>query len=207
MGPEPKHVHTARLKPGITLYLVRHGETDWNRDARYQGQRDIPLNATGRAQAQRNGECLRALLPQLAEADFVSSPLSRARETMDILRAALNLPTEGYTFDARLMELHYGHWEGQLTSDLSLADPEGVAGKNADPFGWRPRGGESYADLENRCIPWIAGLERTTVAVTHGGVTRVMRGALLGLDRMLVPSLEVPQDKVLVLKGTSASWL
>lgn len=200
-------MHTARLKPGITLYLVRHGETDWNRDARYQGQRDIPLNATGRAQALRNGERLRALLPQLAKADFVSSPLSRARETMDILRTALSLPTTGYTFDARLMELHYGHWEGQLALDLPLADPDGVAGKNADPFGWRPRGGESYADLEKRCIPWIEALVRDTVAVTHGGVTRVMRGALLGLDRTLVPTLEVPQDKVLVLQGTAAHWL
>jgi probable phosphoglycerate mutase len=200
-------VHTARLKSGITLYLVRHGETDWNKDARYQGQRDIPLNVTGRAQAERNGNRLRALLPNLADADFVSSPLSRARETMQILRASLSLPTDGFAFDNRLRELHYGHWEGHLASELPFTDPDGVAAKTADPFGWRPRGGESYEDLEKRCIPWIDALERDTVAVTHGGVTRVMRGALLGLDRRLVPTLEVPQDKVLVLEGTSARWL
>ena len=68
-------------------------------------------------------------------------------------------------------------------------------------------GGESYADLEQRCIPWIDALERNTVAVTHGGVSRVIRGALLGLDRRLVPTLEVPQDKVLVLEGATARWL
>lgn len=198
---------TARLKPGVTLFLVRHGETDWNKDSRYQGQRDIPLNATGRAQAQRNGERLRDLLPQLAAADFVSSPLSRAKETMEILRASLSLPTDGFAFDARLMELHYGHWEGNLASELPRTDPEGVAGKAADPFGWRPRGGESYEDLEKRCIPWIAALERDTLAVTHGGVTRVIRGALLGLERRLVPILAVPQDKVLVLKEAAAQWL
>ncbi len=200
-------MQTARLKPGITLYLVRHGETDWNKDARYQGQRDIPLNATGRAQAERNGQRLRALLPALADADFISSPLSRARETMQILRASLSLPMDGVAFDDRLMELHYGHWEGHLSSELPFTDPDGVAAKTADPFGWRPRGGESYEDLEKRCIPWIEALERDTLAVTHGGVTRVMRGALLGLDRRLVPALEVPQDRVLVLKGTTAHWL
>lgn len=200
-------MHTARLKSGITLYLVRHGETDWNKDARYQGQRDIPLNGTGRAQAERNGNRLRALLPEIAKADFVSSPLSRARETMQILRTSLSLPTDSFAFDDRLRELHYGHWEGHLASELPFTDPDGVAAKTADPFGWRPRGGESYEDLEKRCIPWIEALERDTVAVTHGGVTRVMRGALLGLDRSLVPTLEVPQDKVLVLVGTSAHWL
>lgn len=200
-------MRTARLKPGLTLFLVRHGETDWNKDARYQGQRDIALNETGRAQAKRNGERLRGLLPELASADFVSSPLSRARETMEILRASLSLPSNGYSFEPRLMELHYGHWEGHLASELSATDPAGVAAKVADPFGWRPDGGESYADLERRCSPWIDALERDTVAVTHGGVTRVIRGALLGLDRQLVPTLEVPQDKVLVLEGTSARWL
>lgn len=200
-------MRTARLKPGITLYLVRHGETDWNKDARYQGQRDIPLNATGRAQAQRNGERLRALLPPLAEAAFVSSPLARAKETMKILRASLSLPADAFAYDARLMELHYGHWEGHLASELPFTDPDGLAAKTADPFSWRPRGGESYEDLEKRCIPWIEGLEHDTLAVTHGGVTRVIRGALLGLDRRLVPTLEVPQDKVLVLKDISAHWL
>lgn len=191
----------------MTLYLIRHGETDWNKDARYQGQRDIPLNDTGRAQARRNGERLRALLPTIAQANFVSSPLSRAKETMQILRAALRLPTDEVTFDARLVELHYGHWEGHLASELPQTDPNGVAAKTADPFGFRPRGGESYADLMQRCTPWLEGLERDTVAVTHGGVTRVMRGALLGLDRKLVPVLEVPQDKILIIEGTAAHWL
>lgn len=198
---------TARLKPGITLYLVRHGETDWNKQARYQGQRDIALNETGCAQARRNGERLRDLLPNIATAEFVSSPLGRARKTMEILREALGLEPARFTLEPRLMELNYGHWEGHLASELPSSDPQGVAGKNADPFSWRPRGGESYADLMMRCAPWIDSLERDTVAVTHGGVMRVVRGALLGLDRTFVPVLDAPQDKILILEGTDMRWL
>lgn len=201
------HLRTARLKPGVTLYLVRHGETDWNREARYQGQADIPLNDTGRAQAARNGAAIRALLPTISDAEFVSSPLSRARETMEIIRAALALPPKVYRTDPQLIELHYGHWEGQLASKLPETDPEGLNGKNDDPFGWRPRGGESYSDLMERTTRWLASLDRDTLAVTHGGVSRVARGALLGLDRQLVPYLEVPQDQILVLSGDGMRWI
>lgn len=202
-----KATQTAVLKPGVTLYLIRHGETDWNRDSRYQGQADIPLNDTGRAQALRNGQILRQLLPGLAAADFVSSPLSRARETMEIMRAALGLAPGAFRTDAQLMELHYGHWEGHLATDLPTSDPEGVAGKSADPFGWRPLGGESYADLMVRTARWINSITRDTVAVTHGGVSRVARGALFDLDTRLVPTLDVPQDQILVLRDCRMHWL
>lgn len=202
-----KATRTAVLKPGVTLYLIRHGETDWNAEQRYQGQADIPLNDTGRAQALRNGEVLRQLLPGLAAADFISSPLSRARETMEIMRSALGLAPSSFRIDAELMELHYGHWEGHLASELSTSDPVGVAGKAADPFGWRPRGGESYEDLMIRTARWLNTITRDTVAVTHGGVTRVARGALLGIDTRLVPMLDVPQDQILVLRDGTMHWL
>jgi broad specificity phosphatase PhoE len=195
------------LKPGVTLYLIRHGETDWNRAQRYQGQRDIPLNDTGRAQAQRNGTVLKDTLPAAAELDFVSSPLSRAIETMQILRMAMGLDAEAYQTDAQLLELHYGHWEGHLASTLADVDPVGVAAKALDPFAWRPTGGESYSDLMDRIKTWLATIEHDTVAVTHGGVSRVARGAVLKLDASDVPTLEVPQDRILVLRNGTMSWL
>lgn len=194
------------LKPGVTLYLIRHGETDWNREARYQGQRDIPLNAKGREQARRNGRALMPLAAAIAHADFVASPLIRATETMSIVRAELDLAGD-FRIEPELREIHYGHWEGQLASELSITDPEGIAQKSNDPFGWRPRGGESYADLAARICQWLAHVERDTIAVTHGGVSRVARGAVLGLNPRDVPYLEVPQDKILVLTQTGAHWL
>ena len=195
------------LKPGVTLYLVRHGETDWNKDQRYQGQADIPLNDTGRQQAARNGVILKSLMPGIARADFVSSPLSRAVETMEILRCNIGLDAKAYRLDANLLEVHYGHWEGHLASELPQSDPEGVAGKSADAFSWRPRGGESYADLMVRVSAWLATVERDTVAISHGGVSRVARGAVLGLDTADVPTLDVPQDKVLILRDGTMEWL
>ncbi len=198
---------TAALQPGLTLYLIRHGETDWNRDARYQGQRDIPLNDTGRAQSRRQGKALLALMPDLAKFDFVSSPLGRAVETMQIIRSVLGLDANGYRTDRNIVELSYGHWEGELASELPEKDPVGVAGKTSDPFGWRPNGGESYCDLQKRIATWLAGLQRNSVAVTHGGVSRVARGALLGLDTEFVPFLDAPQDRILVLRDGTMDWL
>jgi probable phosphoglycerate mutase len=198
---------TASLKPGLTLYLIRHGETDWNRDARYQGQRDIPLNETGRAQARRQGDVLKSVMPALTAFDFVSSPLVRAVETMQIMQAALGLETGSYRTDDRLVELSYGHWEGQLSSELPQKDPAGVAGKAADPFSWRPIGGESYCDLQQRIAAWLQDLQRDTIVVTHGGVSRVARGALLGISTDQVPFLVAPQDRILVLRDGAMSWL
>ena len=195
------------LRPGVTLYLIRHGETDWNREQRYQGQTDIALNDTGLAQAHRNGLAMRQLLPEIANADFVSSPLSRAVETTKILMKALGVSEQGYRLEPELQELHYGHWEGHLAADLITTDPDGVAAKAKDPYGWRPQGGESYSDLNDRIAKWLATVERDTVAISHGGVSRVARGAVLGLATELVPMLEVPQDKVLVLRDGKMHWL
>lgn len=195
------------LRPDVTLYLIRHGETDWNRDARYQGQTNIGLNEHGRAQALRNGLRLATLSPDIAAADFFSSPLDRAIDTMDIIRGAMGLAAKDYRVEPELIELHYGHWEGHLASELSSSDRDGVAAKIKDPFGWRPRGGESYADLTNRVRRWLETLQRDTVAVTHGGVSRVARGAVLQLDTALVPTLDVPQDRILILRNGQMHWL
>ncbi|WP_295559701.1 histidine phosphatase family protein [uncultured Hyphomicrobium sp.] len=190
-----------------TIYFIRHGETDWNRDRRYQGQKDIPLNETGRAQAHRNGIALRAYLPAIAEAEFIASPLSRTRETMQILRGELGLAPEAYAIDPRLIELSYGVWEGTLQDDILANDRDAVAARKKDAFGWRPDGGESYADLLARVTGWAANVRKDCVVVSHGGVSRCLRAHVLGLDPELIPSLESPQDRVLILTPGAMRWL
>jgi broad specificity phosphatase PhoE len=195
------------MRSGLTLYFVRHGETDWNAERRYQGQTDVPLNERGRTQSRRNGEAMRAFLPGIAGADFVASPLSRAQQTMQILRASLGLDPNGYRVDSRLLELSYGSWEGKLQDDLPHTDPQGLADRQSDPFRWRPVGGESYADLLKRTINWVETLERDTVVASHGGVSRCLRAHLLGLDPATIPDLESPQDQVLVVANSNVSWI
>jgi broad specificity phosphatase PhoE len=196
------------LRSGVRLYYVRHGETDWNRDQRYQGQQDIPLNATGRSQAIRNGRALaEALGKEAAAIDYVASPLLRARETMEIMRAELGLPPRGYRTDDRLREIHYGHWEGELWNELPAKDPKGFAAREADKWGWRPTGGESYRDLSERVAGWLGEVERDTVVAAHGGVMRVLRGLSMRLQPAEIFLLDVPQDKVLIVEAGHTSWL
>jgi len=196
------------LKAGITLYYIRHGETDWNRGQRYQGQRDIPLNATGRAQAKGNGQLLAAALgDRAAQFDYVASPLQRASETMQILRAEMGLDSRTYRTDDRLMEINYGSWEGQPWGDIAVRDAAGYAARQADVWNWRPQGGESYQMLAQRVGAWIAEVASDTVVVAHGGVSRALRAVLFGLSAPEVMRLEVPQDKILVIEAGAMRWL
>ena len=196
------------LKPGVTLYFIRHGETDWNRAQRYQGRQDVPLNATGRSQASRNGRLLVEMLGHGSGApDYVASPLLRARETMEIVRRELGLAPDAYRTDDRLAEIRYGHWEGQLWGELPRTDPDGYAAREADPWGWQPVGGESYRMLSDRVALWLAEVRRDAVVVSHGGVSRVLRGLVLQLGGNEIARLEVPQDKVLLVTAGAARWL
>jgi probable phosphoglycerate mutase len=201
-------IEMLRPPAGVTLYIVRHGETDWNRAQRYQGQTDIPLNATGRTQASRNGERLRDLLgARAADIDWVASPLTRTLETMRLARAAIPLAPDAFARDDRLKEQHFGHWEGQLWHELPHVDPEGFAARAADTWSWTPRGGENYDMLMARTAAFLSTIERDTVIVTHGNVSRVLRGLLLGLDRRAVPKLEVPQDTLWRYAGGTGTWV
>jgi broad specificity phosphatase PhoE len=199
---------TVQLPASTTLYIVRHGETDWNREQRYQGQTDIPLNDTGRAQARRNGQTLRALLASHSDpVHFVASPLTRTLETMRLLRSELDQPPDDFARDDRLKEQHFGHWEGCLWRELPDIDPVGFAARRADMWGWTPRGGENYDMVQTRVAAWLATVRGPTVVVTHGNVSRTLRGLLLSLDRATIPKLEVPQDKLWRFDGSTGAWI
>jgi broad specificity phosphatase PhoE len=183
------------------FYFIRHGETAWNLEGRYQGSRDIPLNDTGRAQADRNGLLLRRLLERSGrkseEFDWYVSPLSRARETMERVRAAFNDTTlPEVTTDDRLIEISFGIYEGQLHTDLA-AGAMPIAGERDDSFWYfRPPEGESYDDLANRITDFGRSLPRRAIVVSHGGVLRVLRRLIEDFPPERAVNWFPPQDSV-----------
>jgi probable phosphoglycerate mutase len=164
--------------PRPVLYYVRHGQTDWNREYRLQGQHDIPLNALGRTQAIQCGTILRDLFErdgrQAGDFEYFASPLGRARVTMELLRAELALDPHAYRTDARLMEMSFGRWEGHTPAELRLREAQALAARERDKWNFALPGGESYAQLMIRVRAWFQTIARDTVVSAHGGVARAL---------------------------------
>lgn len=189
------------------LILVRHGETDWNREGRLQGGQDIPLNDLGRKQAAEAAGRLRALAPGFATLDFIGSPMHRARETMDILRAELGLAPGAYRLDDRLKELTFGSWEGFTWRDIRKAEREQAQLRERDKWSFVPPGGESYGMLAQRIRPVLEELSRETVIVSHGGVARVILALVGAVPPQKASLVEIWQGKILVVTGNRADWV
>jgi broad specificity phosphatase PhoE len=167
---------TAFLMPQPTIYYIRHGQTEWNAAGRFQGSQDIPLNDVGREQAAQAGGILKELLARRERGTdglgFVSSPLGRARSTMEFVRTQLGLPAEAYLLDDRLREIGYGHWEGSTLAEQEASHPELFAARQTDKWGMPPPEGESYASVQLRMRDWYEGVTDDIVAVAHGGTAR-----------------------------------
>jgi broad specificity phosphatase PhoE len=182
----------------FTIYFVRHGETDWNAEARLQGQRDVPLNDLGRVQAEEAGARLRGLVPRTEDLDYVASPLLRTREAMELMREAISLHRNGYRRDDRLKELTFGEWEGLTWKEIRALDPENAAARERNKWGFVPPRGESYAMLAERIAPVFQDFTRDTVLVSHGGVARAMLAILGAAPKSEAPRVDIFQGRVLV---------
>ncbi len=194
---------------GKVVYFIRHGQTDWNAEGRLQGQADTDLNATGRAQASRNGKLLRELVADPSGFDFVSSPLRRTRQTMERIRAAMGLPEGGYRTDARLMELHFGDWQGFTYAELEAREPGSTIGRHENKWEFVPPGrdAESYARLASRVSNWLAEIDRPTICSTHGGVIRTLFHLIGGISTDEAANIPVPQDQILRVSDGKLQWL
>jgi probable phosphoglycerate mutase len=164
------------------IWLVRHGETDYNREPiRVQGHTDVPLNERGREQARAIAASLAAGEPPT---ELYCSHLARARETADIIGAELGLAPR---VDERLAESNRGAWEGRLWTEIARDDPEGYAGWLAAGEGFRFPGGESLREQSDRvaaALEDIARRDGRALIVCHGGSIRVAlcRARGRGLD-------------------------
>ncbi|MEO8845117.1 MAG: histidine phosphatase family protein, partial [Kofleriaceae bacterium] len=189
----------------MNVLLVRHGETPWNREGRYQGRTDIPLSIDGVAQVQRLGERLRGVSITRA----LASPLTRARTTAQAIYAG------ELELDAGLLEISHGQWEGKLASEVELS--------HAEMFGvWRTApgrsalagpGAETLGDVEARAWPVLErlaaslGANDTGLIVAHDAVNRVLLCRVLGLPLERVWKFRQAPAALNVLSGPSLAEL
>jgi broad specificity phosphatase PhoE len=156
------------------LVLLRHGPTEWNEIGRVQGRTDIPLSDTGRARV-RTWRVPRGF----AQHDSVASPLMRAKETAELLgRNPLLL-------EPRLMEMHWGQWEGETLASLRDRYGDELVRNEARGLDFRAPEGESPRDVQARLLSWMAeraALGRATLAVAHKGILRAAYALATGWD-------------------------
>lgn len=196
--------------PELTMYVIRHGQTDYNRDGRLQGAQDIPLNELGRKQAAANGRALAALPGFSPDAyDWVASPLIRARETMELMRAAMGLDPAGYRTDPRLIELCYGDWEGFTLAEVDAASPGIIARRDAQKWLFLPPGAqaESYEMMACRIDEFLASVDRPLVCVAHGGTVRALFNRIGGMSGEEAAMLEIHQDRILKVENGTIGWI
>ncbi len=175
----------------MRLLFVRHAPTAWNREGRYQGRTDVPIDDTGVREARRTADRLRGIDVDLV----VTSPLRRAVDTAEVIAAALGgVPR---LVDDRLVEVAFGDWEGLTQEEVRARWPSALRAWKRAPQSIQFPGGESLHDAEGRvrdflrAPPWRGqGHVRTVVAVSHAGTIRLAR--LLAERRPLAHFRGVP---------------
>ena len=192
----------------MNILLVRHGETPWNREGRYQGRTDIPLSETGQAQVRALGERLKGVDIKIAYA----SPLARAKNTAEAILLGRTTPL---WLDAGLLEISHGEWEGKLAGDVEIS--------HAEMFGvWRSRpgrsspagpGAETLGDVELRAWAVLErvcdqlGPDDTALIAAHDAVNRVLICRVLGLPLERIWSFRQAPASLNVLSGPSIAEL
>lgn len=162
------------------VYLIRHGETEWNSLRRYQGHSDIQLNSKGLEQAKLLSKCLASMSIQAV----YSSDLSRAAETARIVAGPHGLQVQ---VDPMFRELHFGHWEGKTFEEINAGYPSEIILWQQNPGSLLVPGGESFPILQKRAYDRLLQLiddhpEQDFALVAHGGTIRSLLCAILGVD-------------------------
>jgi broad specificity phosphatase PhoE len=189
----------------MALFILRHGETLWNREHRFQGRFDSPLTEKGRDQGRRYGVTLRRALGGRAPT-LVSSPLGRAVETMKLACAAAGWDAESCRLDPDLQEISLGDFDG-LTRD-EIPDFTALAARHEpfDSFFFHCPGGETWDQVTARIDRAFGRIDPAaeTVVFMHGVTGKLLRGRVLGLGRAATLTLDNPQDAFFRLDGGSA---
>lgn len=191
--------------PFPDIILIRHGQTEWNREGRIQGHGNSTLTELGRAQASAYGRLLVDRFQPLTPFALYRSPAGRCTETTALACAAAGLDAGAFTIDERLKEKGYGRWEGMTRPEIARAgDEDELGAMDADPWGHRPPGGgETLAEVMDRARTWLSGLtpEQPVIVVCHGGTGRTLIRSYLSLDAEETLAITMRQDVVFHLSA------
>jgi probable phosphoglycerate mutase len=179
------------------IYFARHGETEFNVERRWQGAgNDSPLTMRGREHARETARILRGIIDLKNPPNFVSSPLGRARVTMELVLDVLGLPTDGYQIDSRLVEIDLGEWTGTLADYVKSQDRERWEARQRDKWNIPCPGGESFSMATKRAADWIESVDSAIVVISHGVFGKVLRAHYAGLEREGISALDGPHVSV-----------
>ena len=191
------------------LYLVRHGQSEWNRIGRIQGRSESALTALGREQAGALGRMLRSVLPDTG-IDIVASPLSRAFETAAIIAGELGRSVVDVRTDPRIVDFDVGILSGSSWDAVAADHPELARLRLEDPENFHPPGGESGAEVLDRARAFLAEREaagRDTLVVGHGVINKFIRAAARGITGGEIIALGEDQEVVYRLDGVTETEL
>jgi broad specificity phosphatase PhoE len=195
------------------ILLVRHGLTEWNREGRFQGHRDPQLSEDGRAQGT-------LLARRLAASDedqptrIISSPLTRAAETAEIIAAALPPPRPSVAMDRRWMEIGQGDWEGKTHAELRVTDAERYAEWRLNESHHQTPGGEPIEEVVDRVRAALTQLVTDAeddnlwpvCVVAHGGCLRVAAHVLLDIRLDRAWGMEMDNASMSVSRRVNGLW-
>ena len=176
-----------------TIILLRHGQTKWNVEGRYQGQLNSDLTALGKEQVKENALKILGILKEASSVKLFSSPLGRAKESAFILCDSLNWNKKDIIFDDNIQEIHYGIFEGKTKKYCQKVYKKEFEAREADKWNYvLNEGAESYAVVIKRLHIWLKTIqnEKIVVLVAHEMINRALRGIYCAYS----------QDKTLTLR-------
>lgn len=190
----------SRGSPFEVVYLARHGETEWNRRGRRQGQLDSPLTVRGKSQA----DAVAGVLEGCRVDAIFHSPLGRAAQTAQIIATRLHATPTELTEPA---EVHHGDVAGLTGDEIDTRFPGMMAARDRDKFLWRFPGGESYADADARATSALAAIAATSVRrpllVSHEMIGQMLLRQLARLDPAAALATSQPNNVVVAIEPTT----
>lgn len=178
-----------------TIYLFRHGETQFNTQGRYQGELDSTLTEDGVNQVKMNARILKSLIKDPNEWEIISSPLGRAVESTKIICETIGYEFSKVKTDNRLSEVAVGSWAGLTLEQIGVGWKNNM--KNTNLYNWyfNSPDGESYDTVVKRLSSWLKDIENlpNVIVVSHGLTGRVLRGIYSNLSKEEALKLEVSQ--------------